>query len=147
MRDGETIRRSSEIVKSYADEGVRVVVVVSAISGVTDGILEALDDAEKGGKERVERFIEDLRLKHLEACKDAVRDPKLRGEISRKLCEEVDELRKLLSVVAYLKEVTPRVRDYALSFGERLSTRIFWGALIDQGLKAEYLRGLSLIHI
>ena len=141
VRDGETIRRSSEIAKSCADEGNRVVVVVSAISGVTDGILEALDNAEKGRDERAEKFAEELRLKHLKACRDAVRDPRLREEISDRLCKEVDELGKLLSVVAYLKEVTPRVRDYALSFGERLSTRIFWGALVDQGLKAEYLRG------
>jgi len=38
-------------------------------------------------------------------------------------------------------EATPRTRDLILSFGERLSTRILWGAMLDFGLPAVYLTG------
>ncbi len=141
VKDGLTIRRSAEIVEEYIKAGNQVIIVVSAISGITDGIIEALEKAEKGDKEAIERFIEELRNRHLEACRQAIKNQKLRSEITEMVNNEVDELKRLLSVLAYLREVTPRVRDYALSFGERLSTRIFWGALTDQKLKAEYLRG------
>ena len=111
------------------------------MAGVTDGILEALRCAEEGREDEASDFIEGLRRQHEKACEQAIKGEELREEVWRKEIEEIDELRKLLSVVAYLKEVTPRVEDYALSFGERLSTRIFWASLIDQGVKAEYLRG------
>ena len=141
MRCGETIRRSAEIVRKYAEKGNSVAVVVSAISGVTDELIQALNSAERGREKEVLDFIEKLRKKHLEACRESIRDQAIRDEVWRAEEEEIGELQKLLSVIAYLKEVTPRVRDYVLSFGERLSTRIFWGALRDLGLKAEYLRG------
>ncbi len=141
MRCGETIRRSAEIVRKYAEKGNSVAVVVSAISGVTDELIQALNSAERGREKEVLDFIEKLREKHLEACRKSIRDQAIRDEVWRAEEEEIGELQKLLSVIAYLKEVTPRVRDYVLSFGERLSTRIFWGALRDLGLKAEYLRG------
>ena len=141
VRDGLTIRKSAEIVREYVKAGASVVVVVSALSTITDRIIEALEKAEKSDKNEIEKFIEELRSRHLEACRQAIDDRKLCEEVMRREGEEINELKKLLSVIAYLREVTPRIRDYALSFGERLSTRIFWGALIDQGLKAEYLRG------
>ena len=139
VRDGHMIRKSAEIVREYVRRGCRVVSVVSAMSGVTDGILEALERAERG--DEVDDFVDNLRRQHKDACGQAIKSSDLREEVWRKESEEIDELKRLLSVIAYLKEVTPRVRDYALSFGERLSTRIFWGSLIDQGVKAEYLRG------
>ncbi len=141
VRCGETIRKSAEIVKQYSDRGGPVVAVVSAMAGVTDELAETLKAAERGEEREVEKFSEKLREKHLEACGKAIRSRAIREEVWSAEEEEINELRKLLSVIAYLREVTPRVMDYALSFGERLSTRIFWGALMDLGLKAEYLRG------
>jgi len=139
MKDGLTIRRSAEIVRDYAQRGCRVVAVVSAISGVTDSLLKALEYAEKG--QEINEFVEELRRRHKDACEHAIMSNDLKKEVWREESKEIDELRRLLSVVAYLKEVTPRVRDYALSFGERLSARTFWGSLVDQGEKAQYLKG------
>jgi len=141
VKDGDTIKYSSQIVKRYLDQGARVVVVVSAMAGVTDGLLGALKAAEKGADAEIEGFVEELRRKHLEACERAIDEARVREEVWASEEEELRELKKLLSVIAYLKEVTPRVKDYVLSFGERLSTRIFWGALRSQGVEAHYLRG------
>ena len=141
VRDGDTIKYSSQILKRYLDRGSKVVAVVSAMAGVTDGLLRALKAAEKGIESEIEEFVEELRDKHLEACERAIEDDRIREEIWASEEAEIRELKKLLSVIAYLKEVTPRVKDYVLSFGERLSTRIFWGALRSQEVEARYLRG------
>jgi len=140
VKNGETIRRSAEIVEKYVRKGNSIVVVVSAVSGVTDDLIKALDSAERG-EEEIASFIDELKRKHWEACREAIKDESIREEVWKAEKEELGELQKLLSVIAYLKEVTPRVRDYVLSFGERLSARIFWGAVKDLGLEAEYLRG------
>ena len=141
VKDGSTLRRSAEIVRDYVERGCRVVAVVSALSGVTDGILGALGSAEKGREDEVRSFIESLRARHKNACMEAIGKEDLRRNVWEKLEQEIEELGKLLSITAYLKEVTPRIKDYALSFGERLSTRIFWGSLVDHGVEAEYLTG------
>lgn len=141
VKDGATIKYSSQIVKRYLNQGSRVVAVVSAMAGVTDGLLEVLRSAERGAETEVKKFVEELRKKHLEACEGAIGDHETRKEVWALEEEDIAELEKLLSVIAYLKEVTPRVKDYVLSFGERLSTRIFWGALKSQGVDACYLRG------
>ncbi|MCD6235800.1 MAG: aspartate kinase [Thaumarchaeota archaeon] len=141
MKNGENIRRSAEIVKQYREKGGEIVTITSAMSRVTDEILDALKKAEDGREGEIEEFIGKLAEKHEEACREAINDSQLREETWKEEEAEINELRKLLSVIAYLREVTPRVRDYALSFGERLSTRIFWGSLLDLGIRAEYLRG------
>ncbi|RLF15617.1 MAG: aspartate kinase [Thermoprotei archaeon] len=141
VEDGYMIRRSSSVVKEYVERGWRVVAVVSAMAGITDSILNCLGKAERGDLRYVEEFMDTLRRRHEEALREAVKDSSLRREVGEELTKDEEELEKLLSVVAYLKEVTPRTRDYALSFGERLSTRLFWGALRDQGVEAVYLTG------
>ncbi|MCX8187685.1 MAG: aspartate kinase [Nitrososphaeria archaeon] len=141
VRDGDTIKYSSQIVKRYLDRGSRVIVVVSAMAGVTDGLLEALKEAEKGAETEIKKFVGELRRRHREACEKAIDEPRIREEVWVSEEEEIRELEKILSIVAYLREATPRIRDYVLSFGERLSTRIFCGALMSQGVEARYLRG------
>jgi aspartokinase len=48
----------------------------------------------------------------------------------------LDELEQLLKGVAMMKELTPRTRDYLVSFGECMSTRIFAAYLNKLGKKA-----------
>jgi len=141
VRDGATIRRSAEVVERYVRMGDSVVVVVSALSGITDSLIRVLESAERGDEGEIARFMDEVRRRHLEACGEAIGETSIREEVWEAEERELGELHKLLTVIAYLKEVTPRIRDYALSFGERLSTRIFWGALRDLGVEAEYLRG------
>ncbi len=141
VKDGSTVRRSVKIVGDYVERGCRVVAIVSALSGVTDGILGVLGSAEKGREDEIRVFIEKLKARHENACMEAIRKEDLRKSVWEEVEREIEELGRLLSITAYLKEVTPRIRDYALSFGERLSTRIFWGSLVDQGIRAEYFTG------
>ncbi|MCK5562918.1 aspartate kinase, partial [Candidatus Bathyarchaeota archaeon] len=52
-----------------------------------------------------------------------------------------NELKNVLTGIIYLGELTPKSKDYVLSFGERLSTLIIWGALRNLGLKTQYFTG------
>jgi aspartate kinase len=53
-----------------------------------------------------------------------------------KFAAVLDELEQLLKSVAMMKELTLRTTDYLLSFGERMSTRIFAAYLNKFGVKA-----------
>lgn len=142
LGDGERIRRAAELLRGYLGEH-EVAVVCSAISGVTDALFELVDKASRGRRRDVERILSELGERHRKAVEDALKDSNIREEVAGHVERELEELRRAVLGVLYLRESTPRSRDYIVSFGERLSTRIFWGALRELGVEAEYLDGGS----
>lgn len=63
------------------------------------------------------------------------------------LLEQLEELDLLLNGIASLKELTLRTRDKLMSFGERMSTRIFAAYLNSIGVKARQVCFLRLFHV
>ncbi|RJS80115.1 aspartate kinase [Candidatus Bathyarchaeota archaeon] len=140
---GENFRLVADLVSNYVNQGFKVVVVVSALKGVTDRLIEASEHAKTGDLETIYRFKREITEEHLEAARKSIRDPNIRREVSDALRRTLDELEKVLTGIAYVGELTPKSRDYVLSFGEKLSTRIAWGTLRDAGLNAQYFTGGS----
>jgi len=64
------------------------------------------------------------------------------------LLDMLDELEQLLKGIAMMKELTLRTRDYLVSFGECMSTRIFAAYLNKIGVKArQVLLDISFNHL
>ena len=53
----------------------------------------------------------------------------------------IAELGKVLTGICYVGELTPKSKDYVLSFGERLSAPIVWGAIKDHKLETQCFTG------
>ncbi|RLG92409.1 MAG: aspartate kinase [Candidatus Hecatellales archaeon] len=141
VADGERISHVCNIIEKYLKQGNKVVVVVSALAGVTDQLVKACGLAGKGEKEFIKGFIEELKKRHLETCRVAVKDEGVCRLTEKTVEDTLLELENVLVGVSYLREVTPRIKDYILSFGERLSTPIVCGALNSMGVKAEWFTG------
>jgi len=88
--------------------------------------LEAGDNALKNGKVEI-NHIEKL---HLETMKN------LKLSNQKEIKTLLDELTRLLSGIALIRELTPRTKDYLVSFGERLSVRISAAFLKSMGINA-----------
>ena len=91
--------------------------------------------------ERINKFIKDTKEKHYKAIEDAIKSEEIRNEVKKVIDERIEELEKVLTGVAYLGELTPKSKDYILSFGERLSAPILSGAIRDLGEKSIALEG------
>ena len=141
LKDGPSISHVCNLIKRYLHHGYQVVVVCSAMAGMTDAILEVLDKASSGDEEAIKRFISNLLDRHVEAAKYAVSDEKLLEELLKRLREEIGKLEKVLMGVYYLGETTPKSSDYALSFGEILSTMVVEKCLRSGGLDTQFLTG------
>jgi aspartate kinase len=131
---GKNIRHVASLVAQTAKEN-KVVVVVSALATVTNSLIEIADQAKKGTEHQIKDFTSKLYEKHQTAIVEAIKDKALQKEIEQITKASVAELGKVLTGVCYVGELTPKSRDYVLSFGERLSVPIVWGALRD--LKAD----------
>lgn len=101
------------------------VVVVSACGKTTNALLEAAEQALGGGSkvETIETFHRQLAAELGVDC--TLIEPML------------DELATLLRGVRLIGELTPRTRDRIMSFGERMSARLFAGALERRGVEAK----------
>jgi aspartate kinase len=141
LASGENIRHVANLIANYVGQGYTIVVVISALRGVTDKLIEASEQARKGNRDYVHEFKQRIVEEHLTAARKAVGNKLLREEIEKTLKTTIDELEKVLTGIIYVGELTPKSKDHVLSFGERLSARIVWAALRDLELKAQYYTG------
>ena len=138
---GENIRRVADLVTDYSKKGNSVVVVVSALDGTTDSLCEIAEQAKSGNEISIRKFKQKLLEKHSNAAWGAIQGDSIRKEVTSALKKILDELEKVLIGISYVGELTPKSRDFVLSFGERLSAPIVAGALRDLGLDAQSLTG------
>jgi len=108
--DADCVRRAAAIVQSAVAQGP-VVVVVSAMSGVTNRLIQAAYDAEAGEPELFPRLGGELRLQHTTALEALVSDAQKRSEIAKACREILEELDRLLRGTSLLHELTPRALD------------------------------------
>jgi aspartate kinase len=115
-----------------------VVVVVSAMAGVTDGLLAACRAAESGAVEDAEARVAALEERHRVAV-DALFAPAVSPAVWVDVSREFQDLRSVLKSVAVLRELTARGTDRVAAAGELVSSRIMAALLRDRGLPARWV--------
>ena len=142
--DASCIARAARIVADAARES-GVVVVVSAMSGVTNRLVQAANRAGSGDREAGAKLIQELRQQHATALEALVRDKERRAEINGLLDEILAEGQRLLDGTALLRELTARALDAISSLGERLCAPIVAGTLAELGVKSRAISATELI--
>jgi len=135
------IQRAADIIESHHAAGDEVAVVVSACSGITDRIIAAADEAATSSEEpAIGEFISAMRERHIRLL-EATAPDHTRGGVTEMIDDLLCRLQNILTAVHTLKELTPRSRDYIISFGERLSAPIVSAALRQRGIPSVVLDG------
>lgn len=139
--NGSNFGHVAKIISSYAESN-ETIVLVSAMAGVTDQLIDCAERSQKDiTKETLSDFIQELLKKHLKAAEESIDDELILKEIEKKLTETLEELERVLVGISLLKELSSQARDKVMSFGERLSTPILWGAVKNLNIPAVYLTG------
>ena len=132
----------TDVVSKYKrDNEYEIVVVVSAVRGVTDSILELTSAINTHRRIFIQDFLEKLRSNHLEIVDGCIHDKELENLAKNSITGILNELKDVLGGLIILREVTPKSLDYLLSFGERLSASMLSFALRDRGEMTECLTG------
>jgi aspartate kinase len=142
--DAACIRRAAEIVVAAALEGP-VVVVVSAMGGVTNRLSEAAQAAAEGNAGTAGELAAALRAQHQAAIEVLVSDNDKRAQLAEEIEQIIAAVTGLFRGTALLRELTPRAFDAILSTGERLSARLLAQALCQMGLKGVAVDATELI--
>jgi aspartate kinase len=142
--DAERIRSVAAFLKRTCDEGHRVVVITSAMAGVTNKLVARLQQDVGDAESQVAAhllFTKQLEQDHLETARRAIREPKLVEEAAQALYAERHGLDRVLLGSHLLGEMTPMGRDFILSGGERLCVPVLANCLRDLGVEAVGLGG------
>nr|KJB33202.1 hypothetical protein B456_006G000400 [Gossypium raimondii] len=129
VASAERIREVADLILSFPNE--RPVVVLSAMGKTTNKLLLAGEKAVSCGVTKVDTieelgFIKELHHRTVDEL-----------GVERWIVDgHLEELEQLLKGIAMMKELTLRTKDYIVSFGECMSTRIFAAYLDKIGVKA-----------
>ncbi|MGX1751474.1 bifunctional aspartate kinase/homoserine dehydrogenase I [Sphingobacterium sp. NPDC055346] len=138
----ESIKAVLAIVKESYEAGEKPLVVLSAMSGITNLLTKMAEDAAEG-----KPFAEDLKLleeKHFEVVKKLI-SVKFQNPVLTRLKLLVNELEDLLQGVTALKELSNQSKDLIISYGERCSNYLVAKIMEQEVPEAEYINASHYI--
>jgi bifunctional aspartokinase / homoserine dehydrogenase 1 len=142
--DAPRLQEVVSIVKTFLPE--QPVVVASAMSGVTNILLESAQFAVERNTEAVLRNVQTLRDKHLNIAHTFIKDDGRRARLIKEQQALIDELANLYHGVALLKELSPRSLDAIASFGEILSCTQLAAIFEESGIPSVMVDARTVIR-
>ena len=129
-----------------AEERVRrpVVIVVSAMSKITDLLLDAMRHAEAGDRTGIETDLAALRSRHEDACRELLPAPR-HAAVMAEIHKLIAEFERIAGGMAMLNVRPPRSVDEAVATGERLSALLVAEYLNSEGVPAAAVDAVDVI--
>jgi len=155
VEDATAILRTAGIVAGHVQKGLQPIVVVSAMAKVTDLLISAAATAARGDRASALAITERLRIRHKDTATAIARqaiekdsplpvdatvlaDPGIVATHTW-MDTEFDNLDEILRGLAVVGELTPRISDMIVSYGERLSSRMITEAFARRTLNAVHV--------
>ena len=120
------------------------VIVVSAFSGVTNALLDGMNDIIRKDRtfKEVSKQIVD---RHLEVINELIDDTVIKNSIFKYLLTQLEKLEQLYKGLELIQELTPKAEAKIVSFGEIISSFIIYEAMKVKGLNVERMDTRDLI--
>jgi aspartokinase/homoserine dehydrogenase 1 len=141
----EAISQVADIVQRAFQEEHRVLVVCSAMSGVTNMLIEGAQTAAAGDGLRYQVLANELRRKHETAIRALLTSDVERIAIHDEVKALIDEFETLCYGIYVLREASPKAMDKVSSLGERMSVPIVGAVLRQRGVPSYTLSASYLI--
>lgn len=146
LADSERIRTVADIILDRKTTDKKPpVVVVSAMKGVTNALIDAAQIAVQGQRSYIEA-LDALKIKHREAIEHLISCQDARGALISEIDGILDEAGDILHGVELVRECSPRTNDLVSGFGERLSSLILAAHLTSRGETAEAVDARQIIR-
>lgn len=139
----EAITRAIAIVRGKLQH--KPVVVVSALSKVTDLLYKIADAAESANLSLAGDHIEALRKRHLDLCAELMRGDALCEQATGKIEALCHGLKQLVDAACMLGELTPRSKARIIAHGELLSSTVIAYAMNHSGIDTAWIDARRMI--
>ena len=143
LADAAAIRKAASLVAAHPGG---LVVVCSALAGVTDQLLTGARYAVAGEEREAARVAAALLTRHRKIAEDLLPRGSERRGLLAAIDQAADEYRDLCAAVRVLGSLTPAASDRIVSRGERLSALVMTAALKQLQIKATYVDALEIVR-
>ena len=116
--------QAKKVIESCSDD---VIVVVSALGGITDQLISTAKAAASGDPE-YERQMQSIAARHFSQVSDTVL-PDMQEQVRSRISELLGELSNIFKGVFLIKDLSQKTSDAIVSYGERLSAVIVHGTI------------------
>ncbi len=141
----ERLAQVAEIVRGQVARGDQVLLVLSAMSGVTNALLASAQEASGGSIAHLLATRNELEQRHFDVINALVKAEDVRAQFREATENTLDGFEDLCSSIFVLGELTPRGRDAVASLGERLIVPIAAQVLREGGVEARAIDATQLI--
>ncbi len=141
----DALTKAAQIIKEARDEYPRVVVITSAMSGVTDLLLQCAALAAQGKIDSLSEAEFTLREKHFVTADALIHDPILCEKTKQEINGLIGLLMDLCKAIIVLGEASSRALDTVASLGERMSVRILSAVANSAGINAKAIEASEFI--
>ena len=141
----QAINRAADIILENDQTWERLVVVVSAMSGITDMLIRSAQAAALGEEQTYSKLISDIQARHHSVLEGLISSKNDRGPLLEIIDKHIYELNAYCRSIHVLGEVTPRGMDTITSLGERMNARMVAAVLSRFGLQSEAVNASDLI--
>ena len=145
VEDPAAIGRTAAIVAGRVAQGKHPVVVVSAMAKVTDQLLRAGEAASQGDRTGALAITSRLRARHRDTAMALVKNQADCAELVSFIDQKFDSLDEVLRGLSAILELTPRISDLIVSYGERVSSRIVVSAFRELGIDSVHVDAREVI--
>jgi len=142
VANAENINKIISILKDRSEKE-KLVVVVSALGGTTDALLNSVITASKGD-EKYKQELHKIEDRHLEVVKQLIPVAN-QSRVLSMVMQHCNEMEDICNSVFLLKELTSRTRDRIMSYGELLSSQIIAAKFQCSGFENKWIDTRKLI--
>lgn len=141
----DALTKATQIIKNARAQYPRLVVITSAMSGVTDLLLKSATLAAQGKTDSLAEAESTLREKHFSAADVLIKDEKLLEKTKQQINCLIETMMDLCRAIAVLGEASPRALDAVASLGERMSVRLLGAVAESAGVKVRVIESSEFV--
>jgi aspartate kinase len=142
--DADRVANAIDIVAER--QNLHPVIVVSALSGVTNDLVAASEAAREQKPREVAEIVRRVRARHEDVALRLVQQKSDFFEtFIKQLDKQIEEIDTILRGIALLGEITPRAKDKVVSIGEKLSSVLFTYTMMMRGLPGDHVHSEEVI--
>jgi aspartate kinase len=141
----EAMENAVNIIRTVHVDWPQLVVVTSALSGVTNQLIDSAVLAARGDLSVFHQAVIDLTYRHQNLIDHFIKNPSRKHQVEWEVKHLIGDFSNLCQSINVLGEASPRALDAVSSVGERLTVRILSAAVEATGLPAEYIESTHLI--
>src|SRR4051812_44881450 len=142
LADARAIQRAAGLITRHTGP---LVVVASALAGVTDQLLEGANLAAAGKTAECTRVAAALLRRHRDLARELLPARGVRRQMLATIDASAREYRELCGAIAVLGHIPPRASDILVARGERLSASLLAAVLTAGGRKAQFVDAAHVV--